>query len=59
MHDSIQKLRLDRRLLGRRGWVSEQELERELASLPDVADKAVPLGSDADDAGPAGAESSD
>lgn len=37
-------LRLDRRLLRRRGWISSSEMERELAALPDVADKAEPLG---------------
>lgn len=32
--------RLDRRLVGRRGWTSTVELEREIASLPDVSAKA-------------------
>ena len=41
MQDSAKKLlRLDRRLVGRRGWVSQEEIERETASLPDVAAKA-------------------
>ncbi len=44
MHESIRHLRLDRRLLKRRGWLSEKELEKELAALPDVADKGMPLG---------------
>ena len=35
-------LRLDRRLLDRRGWISREELERELAALPDVSDKIQP-----------------
>jgi hypothetical protein len=47
--DALQKLRLDRRLLQRRGWMSEAEMERELAALPDVAAKAVSLGDAADD----------
>jgi hypothetical protein len=38
--DANQQLRLDRRLTGRRGWIHEQELTRELERLPDVADKA-------------------
>ncbi len=46
MHKSIQHLRLDRRLLTRRGWLSDKELEKELAALPDVADKGMPLGDD-------------
>ena len=33
---STRRLRLDRRLIRRRGWMSEKELERELAALPDV-----------------------
>ena len=40
VHDSIRNLRLDRRLLRRRGWISDDELEQELAALPEVGDKA-------------------
>jgi hypothetical protein len=47
--DALQKLRLDRRLLQRRGWMSDAELDRELASLPDVAGKATTLGDAADE----------
>lgn len=47
--NAMQKLRFDRRLLHRRGWMSESELERELAALPDVAAKAVSLGQAADE----------
>ncbi len=36
----IRDLRLDRRLQHRRGWISAQDQEEALASLPDVADKA-------------------
>jgi len=39
-YDYSQKLKFDRRLLRRRGWVDPQELEKELADLPDVSDKA-------------------
>jgi hypothetical protein len=39
---ALRKLRLDRRLLDRRGWISPQELERELAALPDVSAKVAP-----------------
>jgi hypothetical protein len=45
MHrDSMQQLRLDRRLIRRRGWISAEELARELAALPDAASKATTLG---------------
>jgi len=37
--DATQKLRLDRRLIRRRGWISRAELDQELAALPDVSDK--------------------
>ena len=41
MHDdATRQLRLDRRLSGRRGWIGEEELSRELEHLPDVAAKA-------------------
>jgi hypothetical protein len=40
VHDSTEHLRFDRRLAGRRGWISEQEIERELEQLPDVSPKA-------------------
>ena len=39
VHDSNRNLRLDRRLLHRRGWIPPEELEKELAALPDVSDK--------------------
>jgi hypothetical protein len=48
--DSIQKLRLDRRLIRRSGWISQQELERELAALPDVSAKLITLGEAEDSA---------
>jgi hypothetical protein len=47
--DSIQKLHLDRRLVRRRGWITETELKRELEKLPDVAQKAITLGAAADE----------
>ena len=41
MQDSARKLlRLDRRLTGRRGWISPEEIEQEVAALPDVAANA-------------------
>jgi hypothetical protein len=51
VHDSIRNLRLDRRLLRRRGWISPEELERELAALPDVAEKGEIVAED-EGAGP-------
>ena len=42
--ESTRRLRLDRRLIRRRGWISEQELQRELAALPDVSHKMAPVG---------------
>ncbi|HEX5066254.1 MAG TPA: hypothetical protein VFY49_09080 [Myxococcota bacterium] len=47
--DALAKLRLDRRLLRRRGWMSEAELQRELSALPDVGAKATTLGHAADE----------
>jgi hypothetical protein len=40
--ESVEKLRLDKRLIGRRGWIDEEELKRALDSLPDAADKIAP-----------------
>jgi hypothetical protein len=37
--DSMKALRFDRRMLRRRGWITPEELEQQLTSLPDVADK--------------------
>jgi hypothetical protein len=42
VHESLRKLRLDRRLLHRRGWIGEEELTKDLATLPDVSDKIAP-----------------
>ena len=41
--ESKERLRLDRRLIRRRGHLTPEELARELAALPDVSGKAVPL----------------
>ena len=46
VHDYTRKLKFDRRLLRRRGWVDPEELEKELADLPDVSHKAQPLEAD-------------
>ena len=45
-NESIAKLRVDRRLHRRRGWIASEELQRELEALPDVADKIRSPGED-------------
>lgn len=40
VHSSMRNLRLDKRLMRRRGWISPEELEKELAALPDGSSKA-------------------
>ena len=47
---SMQKLRLDRRLIERSDWISGQELASELDSLPDASHKAVTIGQAEDEA---------
>lgn len=47
---SMQRLRLDRRLTGRKGWISEAELRSELEALPDAAHKATTIGEVEDEA---------
>lgn len=40
VHESMRNLRLDKRLLRRRGWISPEELDKELQALPDGEPKA-------------------
>jgi hypothetical protein len=40
--ETVSKLRLDRRLSRRRGWISPDDLERELEALPDLSHKIAP-----------------
>jgi hypothetical protein len=40
--ESTKKLRLDRRLVRRRGWIPAAELEAAIESLPDVSEKVAP-----------------
>jgi len=47
--DSMQKMRLDRRLTARHGWWKAGEFERELEQLPDSATKATTLGAAEDE----------
>lgn len=49
--DSIAKLRLDRRLLERRGWLNAEDRKRALEALPDVSAKRTTLGAAADERG--------
>ena len=37
------RLQFDRRLVSRRGWVADKDLQQKLDSLPDVSDKIAPL----------------
>ena len=46
--DSINNLRLDRRLIRRRGWLTNEELDAELEKLPDSSHKVITLGDAAD-----------
>jgi hypothetical protein len=48
--NSLKQFRLDRRLTGRRAWISEKELALELEKLPDVSHKMTRLGEAADQA---------
>lgn len=50
-HTRDRTLRLDKRLLRRRGWIDPEALERELASLPDVSAKAIVAEDPATEAG--------
>jgi hypothetical protein len=40
--EATEKLRLDKRLIHRRGWIPKAELEELLEALPDVSDKIAP-----------------
>lgn len=46
---SMQNLRLDRRLIDRGEWISRPELDSELEALPDVGHKGMTLGQAEDD----------
>jgi hypothetical protein len=40
--ESLKKLRLDKRLVGRRGWIAAGDLQSALEALPDASDKIAP-----------------
>ena len=42
VHESMRNLELDKRLTGRRGWISPQDLEKALEALPDASEKVAP-----------------
>ena len=48
-HRSMQMLRLDKRLIRRRDWISRKDLEKELSALPDVSDKIAEVQIDDDE----------
>ena len=58
-HRSLASLRLDQRLLRRRGWIGSEELDQALSELPDVSDKIAAPSADADDAAPQAGESAE
>lgn len=41
--ESLDRLRFDRRLQNRRGWLAPGELDRHVEALPDVGDKMTTL----------------
>jgi hypothetical protein len=47
--DHSRNLRLDLRLIRRRGWISPEDLQRELDALPDASDKIQPPEEEADE----------
>jgi hypothetical protein len=51
--ESLERLRLDRRLINRRGWMSATERARALEQLPDVSQKATTLGDASGEESPA------
>ncbi len=57
VHRSMENLKLDKRLAGRRGWIEPEELERQRESLPDVEDKAERVAVAGEAAGPSGDKS--
>jgi hypothetical protein len=42
LDEALRDLKVDRRMLERRGWITRQELAAALAALPDSADKVAP-----------------
>jgi hypothetical protein len=42
LDESLRDLKVDRRMLERRGWITRQERAAAFAALPDSADKVAP-----------------
>jgi hypothetical protein len=57
VHEHLEGLRLDRRVLRRRDWISPADLQKALAALPDVSDKIQEPAPEAGDAPAEGAKS--
>lgn len=57
--DPKNELKFDRRLTRRRRWVSQDELDDELARLPDVGDRAEPVPYPGEGDSPSGGGSTD
>lgn len=55
--ESLDRLRFDRRLQNRRGWLAPGELDRHVQTLPDVSDKLTKLAGDESAAAGAATES--
>jgi hypothetical protein len=57
----MKQLRLDRRLVGRRGWPALEEIQDEITALPDVSAKAdlidAPAGKRREETSPQGSGS--
>jgi len=51
LSDPTKNLRLDKRLIRRRGWIPDDELRRSLEALPDVSNKIQPPEDPGDAAG--------
>lgn len=51
--DSMKRLRLDQRLIRRRGWISGDDLASELSDLPDVTHKVAPQDDEPEASSPA------
>ncbi len=56
VHRSMENLKLDKRLLGRRGWLEPEDLQRLRESLPDVEEKAERVAVSESAAAPSGDE---
>ncbi|HUT78447.1 MAG TPA: hypothetical protein VM285_12215 [Polyangia bacterium] len=42
LDEALRDLKVDRRMLERRGWITRQERAAAFAALPDAADKVAP-----------------